>query len=248
MPFWRHLSRTLLVLAAALVPWALVPAAADAATLDTVESTVGASAPPVQSAAEGVAAVVRPVVGDATGPSHPVTTPSTPAGEDPVAQTVDPIAGDAAAAVPATAATAPQFHLHEPATAGKSRIAASASVTRRGGSAEREQGSEGDAGRHPSPQRSVTALDRVKDISGAAEEASRATAEPLTPAPEPGSDPMAADADAFGAAAGFFFFGGGFALLVAWLLLAGPRLRRGLSKLPVGCRPVAFLVVLERPG
>jgi hypothetical protein len=247
MPSLRHLSRTLLVLAAALVPCALVPAWADAAALDTVESTVGPAAPPGQSAAEDASGVVRPVVEHSTGPSGPVTTPSAPAGDDPVAQTVDPIARGAAAAAPASVSTAPQFHLHEPATAGKSRIAASASAERSGGSAEREQGSEGDAGRHPSPQRSVTALDRVKDVSGAAEGASKATAEPLTPAPEPGSDPMAAAADAFGAAAGFFF-GGGFALLVAWLLLAGPRLRRGLSKLPVVCRPAAFLVVLERPG
>jgi hypothetical protein len=247
MPLWRHLSRTLLFLAAALVPWALLPAVADAAALDPVESTVGAAVPPAQRTAEDVAGVVRPVVDETADPSHPVTTPSDPAGEDPVAQTVDPIARGAAAPVPSSAATAPQSHLHEPARTGMSRIAASASAERSGGSAEREQGSEGDAGRHPSPQRSVTALDRVKDVSGAAERASKAAAEPLAPAPEPGSDPMAAAADALGASTGFFF-GGGFALLVAWLLLAGPRLRRGLFRLPVVCRPAAFLVVLERPG
>ena len=47
---------------------------------------------------------------------------------------------------------------------------------------------------------------------------------------------------------GFFFGGGGFALLVASLLVAGPRLRRQLAQLPAVCRPAAFLVVLERPG
>jgi hypothetical protein len=47
---------------------------------------------------------------------------------------------------------------------------------------------------------------------------------------------------------GGFFFGGGFALLVASLLVAGPRLRRQLARLPAVCRPAAFLVVLERPG
>jgi hypothetical protein len=56
-----------------------------------------------------------------------------------------------------------------------------------------------------------------------------------------------AAAAASGAAMGSLF-GGGFALLVAWLLLAGPRLWRGVSTLPAVCRPVAFRVVLERPG
>ena len=74
----------------------------------------------------------------------------------------------------------------------------------------------------------------------------RAAAEPaaLDAAPA-GSAPGAA---AGGGSGGLSSGGGGFALLVASLLLAGPRLRRKLSELPAVCRPTAFLVVLERPG
>ncbi len=76
--------------------------------------------------------------------------------------------------------------------------------------------------------------------------AAHSTASPALPAREPGSGPAGADAAA-GVSTGLFF-GGGMALLVAALLLAGPRLHRRLSLLPAVCRPVAFLVVLERPG
>jgi len=75
--------------------------------------------------------------------------------------------------------------------------------------------------------------------------ATPAVAGPAVPDPAPASS--APGAAAAGGAGGLFF-GGGFALLVASLLLAGPRLRRQLSELPVVCRPAAFLAVLERPG
>src|SRR6266498_1747968 len=98
MPLRRHLSRTLLVLSV-FAPWALLPAAAGAATLQTVQSTAGTVAPPVGRTAEDVADVAQPAL-DAlttppdpvTTPSDPVTAPSDPAGEGPIAKTVDPIA------------------------------------------------------------------------------------------------------------------------------------------------------------
>jgi|SRR5215211_660795 len=243
MPRGRHLSRTLRAFAA-LACWALPPAAVEAAPLDTVNSTVAAVAPPVQKAAEDVVGIALPVAGAPTPPGL-VQSPSPPAGGDPVEQTVAPIGHGVGGAVPASAATVPQPQLHEPARAGLSHNAASASAERSGGRAEREQGSGVVAGRHPSPQHSVTADGSAKDVSSAAEEA-KASAQPLAPSPEPDSGPMAAAA-ASGAAMGSLF-GGGFALLVAWLLFAGPPLRRGVSMLPAVCRPAAFRVVLERPG
>ncbi len=234
-------------------PWALLPAAAGAAPLQTVQSTASTVAPRVERTAEDVADVARPAL-DAlttppdpvTTPSDPVTAPSDPAGEGPIAKTVDPIAHGTGATAPSGAATVPQPYFSEPAKSGVSRIAASASAERSGGRAEREQGSGVVAGSHPSPQRSVTVNGSARQVSSAATVALEAAAAPLAPAPEPSSGPTAGVA-ASGASAGFFL-GGGFALLVAWLLLAGPRLRRGLSMLPVVCRPAAFLVVLERPG
>jgi hypothetical protein len=45
-----------------------------------------------------------------------------------------------------------------------------------------------------------------------------------------------------------FAFGGGLALLAAAVCLAGPRLRRRLVIRLAALRPVAFVVLLERPG
>jgi hypothetical protein len=50
------------------------------------------------------------------------------------------------------------------------------------------------------------------------------------------------------APAGGFAFGGGLALLAAAVCLAGPRLRRRLVIRLAALRPVAFVVLLERPG
>jgi hypothetical protein len=197
MPRGRHLSRTLRALAA-LACWALPPAAAEAAPVDTVESTVAAVALPVQNAGEDVAGVTRPVA-EALTPSGPVPGPSDPAAGAPVDETVAPIAHGATGAVPASAAAVPQEQLHEPAKAGASHITAGASAERSGGRAEREQGSGAGAGRHPSPQRGVTAEGSAKEVSSAAEEASKASAQPLAPSPEPDSGPLAA---ASGAAMG----------------------------------------------
>ena len=250
MPLRRLLSGTLL-LAAALAPCAFLPAAATAAP---VPAAAGPVVQPAQTAAEdaagapravldAVTAPSRPVV---TAPSRPVTSPADPSAEGPIARTVDPIASGAAASVPSGGAPGPQHQLHEPAEAGVSRIAASASAVRSGGRAEREQGSGVIAGNTPSPRRSVTTHGRAQQSSSPATVASEATPGPSAPAPEPSSGPTAGVGGS-GASTGFFF-GGGFALLVASLLLAGPRLRRGLFTLPAVCRPAAFLVVLERPG
>jgi len=245
MPLRRLLSGTLLVVAA-LAPWALVTATADAAPLQPLQAAAGAVAQPAQGAAQDAAAPSQPFI-EAVKPTSPaVMSPSDPAGKGPIARPVHPIAHGAAAIVPSSGATVPQQHLHEPARAGESRIAASASVVRSGGRAEREQGSGVDAGRPPSPRRNVAAHGRAQQVSSAGTVASEATAEPSAPAPEPSSGHMAGVAGSSPSAG--FFFGGGFALLVACLLVAGPRLRRGLSMLPAVCRPAAFLVVLERPG
>ena len=245
MPLRRLLSGILLVLAA-LAAGALLPAAADASPLQPLQSTAVALAEPAQAAAADVAGVGRPVLDAVSAPSRPVESPSAPSGRGPIARTVEPIADGAAATVPPSGATLPPQHLHEPAEAGASRATASASVVRSGGRAEREQGSGAYVGSHPSPRRSVTAHDRAQQVPSAARVASEATAKPLALAPEPSSGPLT-DGAGSGASTGFFF-GGGFALLVACLLLAGPRLRRGLSMLPAVCRPAAFLLVLERPG
>jgi hypothetical protein len=245
MPLRRLLSGALLIVAV-LALCAFVPATAIAAPLQAVPSAGGAVVQPAQTATEDAAGAPQAALDAVTAPYRPVASPADPSGEGPIARTVDPIARGAAASVPSSGAPGPQHQLHEPAEAGMSRIAASASAVRSGGRAEREQGSGVIAGSTPSPRRSVTTHGRAQQSSSPATVAEEATPGPSAPAPEPGSGPTAGVDGSSGSTG--FFFGGGFALLVASLLLAGPRLRRGLFTLPAVCRPAAFLVVLERPG
>ena len=224
----------------ALVCWAIVPGSAHAALLDsTVQSTVEAAPQPVQKAAQDVVGAARPAAG-----SEPAA-PAPNADGGAVQQTVAPIAGTTGAAVPSPAVAVPAGHLREPGHGRVSRISASASSRPAGERVERP----GTSNRAASPSRSAAHTAAGPRPTRQAEAAARAahSATPAQQAPEPLSGLSGADGAPAGSSSGFFF-GGGFALLVAALLLAGPRLRRRLSLLPAVCRPVAFLVVLERPG
>jgi hypothetical protein len=237
MALRRHLSRTLLVLAS-LACWAVVPASADAALLDTVDSTVAPVAPPVQTTAQDVVDAVQPAVSAGT-------TPAPEADGGAVQQAVAPIADATGATVPSVAASAPATRLNEPARASVHRISARASSAERVNSGRAAHRSRRAAEPHSAAELSATRRDAVRQPSGVASAAHPAA--PASPAaPEPSSG-LTAGAPASGASAALSF-GGGLALLVAALLLAGPRLRRRLRMLPAVCRPAAFLVVLERPG
>jgi hypothetical protein len=239
MPLRRLLSRTLLVLVA-IGCWAIAPASARAALLDsTVQSTVEAAPQPVQKATQDVVGAARPAAG-----SEPAA-PAPHADGGAVQQTVAPIAGTTGAAVPSPAVAVPAGHLRDPGHGRVSHLSASASGRPSG---ERVEGP-GTSNRAASPSRSAATATGPRPVRQAVAAAARAahSTTPAQQAPEPRSGLSGADGGAAGSSSGFFF-GGGLALLVAALLLAGPRLRRRLLPLPVVCRPVAFLVVLERPG
>lgn len=220
--------------------WAIAPASAQAAVLDsTVQSTVEAVAQPVQTAAQDVVGAARPAAG-----SEPAA-PAPHADGGAVQQTVAPIAGTTGAAVPSPAVAVPAGHLREPGRGRVSHISASASSRASGERVERP----GTSNRAASPSRSAahTATGPRPTRQAEATVSATRSATPAQQAPEPRSGLSGADGAAAGSPSGFSL-GGGLALLVAALLLAGPRLRRRLPPLPVVCRPVAFLVVLERPG
>ena len=224
----------------ALACWAVVPASAHAALLDsTVQSTVEAAPQPVQKAAQDVVGAARPAAG--SGPAAPA--PHTDGGA--VQQTVAPIAGTTGAAVPSPAVAVSAGHLREPSHGRVSHISASASSRPGGARVERPGTSNRVASSSRSAARTAAGPRPTRQAEAAARAAHSAT--PAQQVPEPLSGLSGADGAPGGSSSGFFF-GGGFALLVAALLLAGPRLRRRLSLLPAVCRPVAFLVVLERPG
>jgi hypothetical protein len=240
MPLRRLLSRTLLVLVA-IGCWAIAPASARAALLDsTVQSTVEAAPQPVQKATQDVVGAARPAAG-----SEPAA-PAPHADGGAVQQTVAPIAGTTGAAVPSPAVAVPAGHLREPDHGRVSHISASASGRPSGERVERPGTSNPAASPSRSAAPAATGPRPVRQAVAAAARAAHSTP-PAQQAPEPRSGLSGADGGAAGSSSGFFF-GGGLALLVAALLLAGPGLRRRLLPLPVVCRPVAFLVVLERPG
>jgi hypothetical protein len=126
------------------------------------------------------------------------------------------------------------------------RIAAAASTEHlRAGRAIHRAGSHGVARQRPPSERSASLPGPARDVARLAP-APDAAATPSTFSP--GLDlELSGDGGASGASAGLLF-GGAFALLVAGLLPAAPRMRRRLFELPAVCRPAAFLVVLERPG
>jgi hypothetical protein len=239
MPLCRQLSRLLVVLVA-IACWAVVPAAADAAVTDAVETTLATVAPPVEKTSEDVVGAVQPAVGA-------VVAPAPAAGRAPVEKAVAPTTEAAEATVPAAAATAPQAGLNEGSRARVARIAGASSVERVGARhGVHRQSSHGVARQRPSNERGVSLPGAAPDRASAARTARDAAATPSRSSAEPGSGFGAGGASS-DASTGFPF-GGALALLVATLLLAGPRLRRQLALLPAVCRPAAFLVVLERPG
>ena len=240
MPLRRLLSRTLLAFVA-IGCWAIAPASAHAALLDsTVQSTVDAAPQPVQKATQDVAGAARPAAG-----SEPAA-PAPHADGGAVQQTVAPIAGTTGAAVPSPAVAVPAGHLREPGHGRVSHISASASSRPSGERVERP-GTSNPAASSPSRSAAHTATGPRPTRQAEAAASAAHSVTPAQQAPEPRSGLSGADGAAAGSSSGFSF-GGGLALLVAALLLAGPRLRRRLSPLPAVCRPVAFLVVLERPG
>ena len=230
MPQWRRLSR-LIATPVLLASWMVLPSAA------------GAAIPLAAPVPEPVAALesTLPVVVDPAPEAHEAVTPVAQAAPAPVEPAV-------AAAVPQRSlGEDAQKSLDEGAPAGSSHIAATSSGRRMSSvRAARGHGSRGATPRRAG-ERGVPA-----HRAPAASTGRRAAPQPAPVASEhAGSDPApagSAPGPAASGGSGGVFFGGGFALLVVSLLLAGPRLRRQLSDLPVVCRPAAFHVVLERPG
>jgi hypothetical protein len=241
MPLWRQLS-SLLVVLVAMACWAVVPAAADAAVTDAVETTLATVAPPVEKTTENVVGAVQPAVGADVAPAPEV-------GRAPVENAVAPTTEAAEATIPAAAATAPQVRLNEGPRARVARIAGASSVERLGTRhVLHRQSSHGVARQRPSNERSVSLPGAAPDRASVARTAPDAAATPSRSSAEPGSGSGFGAGGASSDASTGFPFGGALALLVATLLLAGPRLRCQLALLPAVCRPAAFLVVLERPG
>ena len=224
----------------ALGCWAIVPASAHAALLDsTVQSTVEAAPQPVQKAAQDVVGAARPAAG-----SEPAA-PAPHADGGAVQQTVAPIAGTTGTAVPSPAVAVPAGRLRERGHGRVSHISARASS--RPGAERVERPGTSNRAASPSPSAAHTATGPRPTRQAEAATRAAHSAAPAQQAPEPLSGLSGADGAPAGSSSGFFF-GGGFALLVAALLLAGPRLRRRLSQRPAVGRPGAFLGVLERPG
>jgi hypothetical protein len=167
-----------------------------------------------------------------------------------VADTVAPIAHAATAPVASSpAVVAAQKRLDERAHPSTSHITASSSGMRMSsGRIAHGHGSHG----VPSPPSSGQGAPAHRASMAPMDAAAAPTAAVRPAAARPAVQGLSPATSASGAAAssgsGGFFFGGGFALLIASLLVAGPRLRRQLAQLPAVCRPAAFLVVLERPG
>lgn len=255
MPLRRRLSGTLTVLAA-LACCAIVPATAQAALLDSVQPAAETAISTAPKAADVVHAVDSAVGTGQTPPARPVPLADTPAPRPDggaVQQTVAPVAaatGPATSASAAPAASAARFH--EGHRSRVHRISAGAASAERLATAraERTRGMHGALdSAAPTRRPALHSLAGIESSHRARAQAApaRTASSPALPAPEPSSEVAGASAAA-GSSAGFSFGGGGLALLVAALLLAGPRLRRRLSLPPAVCRPAAFHVVLERPG
>ena len=249
MPHAWRVAR-LLATPAVIACCAILPSGAGASvpvpvaeTLATVDTTVAGAVAPVSEAADDVAQAALPA-------SSGVSRPDAGGEQHPVADTVAPIAHAATAPVASSpAAVAAQKRLDERAQPRTSHITASSSGMRMSsGRIAHGHGSDGvtslpSSGRAAPAHRAPVAL---MDASAAPRTAARsASAQPAVQSLSPATSAPGAGASS---GSGGFFFGGGCALLVACLLVAGPRLRRQLAQLPAVCRPAAFLVVLERPG
>jgi hypothetical protein len=238
----------LIAMLATLVCSAAVPSAAQAGStpdpvgdaLSTVQTTVAETTAPVRQVADHAGDTAQPASGG-------IQRPSGHGGGQPVQETIAPIAQTATTSVPVAATTVtPRTRLHEHARHQVSSIAATASDERM--STRRAAHGHGPYGatRHASGERSAPAHRPPPPVTGTGVAQQHASAAPARIDRAPASS--APGAAASGSSGGLASGGAGFALLVATLLLAGPFLRRRLALLPAVCRPVAFLVVLERPG
>jgi hypothetical protein len=224
----RRLSM-LIATVGALTCGAILPAGAQALAVPSVAADAIAG---TGTAAAEVIPAAPPVTEDVTRPASPA----------PVHETVAPIVQPAAESVSAAPAAVPSKALRERMHHPISHIAATSSAKR----ASSDRGVHGPAPRAANADPSSLRSSPVHRAASVAVEAPAAPVSPTGAAQAPLSS--APSGAASGAAGLSFFFGGGCALLVAWLLLAGPFVRRRLSLVPVACRPAAFLLVLERPG
>jgi hypothetical protein len=230
--------------------FAAVPSAQAAVLGVDVQSTTAATlakAPAVTTvvttATDAAQPAVRELRSKATTTAAPATTPTVGTAKDlskPVAEQAQSTA--------ATVARGPSDgsgELNETASAAAQRPAhhRSARFTRPG------QG-------HTGPSAAPTG--RALDLPSASASAPAPAATDTRSAPRrPGAQrlpaapdrtpPVTSGTGATAPAAGFAF-GGCLALLAAAVCLAGPRLRRRLVIRPAALRPVAFVVLLERPG
>ncbi len=231
---------------------AAVPSAQAAVLGVDVESTTAttlAKAPAVNTAVTTVTDAAQPVVRElrsqATTTAAPATKPtvgtakelSTPVVEQArtTAATVAESSSDGSGRLNETASAAAQRPAHHRAVGftrpGQGHMAPSAAP--RG-----ERAALGQPSASPS-----TPAHALTDTSSAPQ---RPGAQPLPAAPDQ-APPVTGGTGATAPAAGFAF-GGGLALLAAAVCLAGPRLRRRLVIRLAALRPVAFVVLLERPG
>jgi len=233
--------------------FAAVPSAHAAVLGVDVQSTAAATlaeAPAVTTAVTTVTDAAQPVVrelrGNATTTAAPATAPTVGTTKGLSKPVVEQARTTTAAAVaePVSDGTG---ELNETATAAAQRPAHHRAVgfTHPG---------QGHMGPSAAPRGERAALARPSASPSAptpaATDATSAPRRPGTqslPAVPDQAPPVTGGTGATAPAAGFAF-GGGLALLAAAVCLAGPRLRRRLVIRLAALRPVAFVVLLERPG
>lgn len=230
---------------------AAAPAAEASVVPVDLESTVAATVeqvPAVASVATTVTDTVSPAVAEvrtqvttATGAAAPATAPTVANATDLAGPTVERAGYTTAAAV--TVATGGPRELHTGASATPGRAAR---FTRPG------RGDTGPSAAHGGRAALAHLPLRTAQLPAAAPTDTGADAAPRTVAHHPRSAPpdpaprTGGGTVASAPAAGFAL--GGAALLTLAVCLAGPRLRRRLLIRPAAMRPVAFVVLLERPG
>lgn len=210
------------------------PALAEAPSVAQVATTVTNVARPVVSQlgthAEGTTGSgTGPAVGNATGIAKPAVEQ---AGYTAATVTGTPSDGSGELRETASAAT------HRPAPH------RSSFTRQKRGHEGTSAAPRGDSAALASPARSTPAPTPVAPSDlGTSSKRPAAQHHPATPDPVA---PAAGGTAATAPAAAFAF--GGLALLAVAVCLAGPRLRRRLVIRPATLRPVAFVVLLERPG
>lgn len=230
---------------------AAAPAAQASVVPVDVQSTVAATTeqvPVVASVATTATDTVRPAVTQvrtevtaATGAAAPATDPAVTNATHLAGPTVERAGYTTAAAV--TVATGGSRELHTGASATPGRAAR---FTRPGRGHTGQSAAHG-GGRAALAQlpRSAPQLPAGAPADHGADTAPRTVAHRHPAAPDPA--PRTGGGNVASAPAAGFALGGA-ALLTLAVCLAGPRLRRRLLIRPAVLRPVAFVVLLERPG